>query len=43
MLVSILMCKNMAAGNEQKHWSLTEFSHKSVYLSLEELQNELFR
>ena len=30
---------NMAAGNQQKHASVSEFCYKSVNLSLEELKN----
>jgi len=38
MLVLIQMGTNMAAGNQQKHLSLS-FVKKSVNLSLEELKN----
>jgi len=38
MLVHIRMGTNMAAGNQQKHLSLS-FTTKSVNLSLEELKN----
>ena len=39
MQVHIQMGTNMAAGNQQKHQSVTEFCFKSVNLSLEELKN----
>ena len=38
MLVPIRMGTNMAAGNQQKHLTLS-FATKSVNLSLEELKN----
>ena len=41
MLVTIQMCTNIAAGNQQKHLSLS-FATKSVKLSLEELKNTIF-
>ena len=39
MLVPIRKGTNMAAGNQQKRASVTEFCYKSVNLSLEELKN----
>ena len=39
MMVPMYMGTNMAAGNQQKHLSLSFATNKSVNLSLEELKN----
>ena len=39
MLVPIRMGTNMAAGNQRRETSVTEFCYESVNLSLEELRN----